>query len=433
LWWRWIQRVALESAMTTISFGLSATFPGQTQGQPWDADWTALATALAWIDTVTQEANGESAQPPDTTYNITNSESLDVPVQEAPGEFEQDTITVDYGTFSLAAAVSIVSLLTVPASGPEFTEQDITLNSPWNSIKDVEVSTISSQDLHVTGFVDTWINAPSDNSNHTVSIDEAKRGAVALGNGNVAIQIDVAANEYSWSSHFNVNVGNGNDIVNVMPEAFATLANLSAPAGWTFNKTPQLTTADITVGNGNDTIGLAEISGTVHVGSGNDTINISDGNSTVWLGAGSDSVVINTMNNGGLVPWAYDTQVGSSTIHVGAGQADITIDDTTPAWTPVTTIDFIHGETGGSTLGTADVIRYGHVGPSIGEFVGGDLSALTIDLTGYSPGSTVSLGNTPPGAPMLLQIHDAATGSIDAVTLYAGVTGGAVLPHVRFT
>jgi hypothetical protein len=38
--------------MTTVSFGLSATFPGQTQGQSWDANWTALATALAWTDTV---------------------------------------------------------------------------------------------------------------------------------------------------------------------------------------------------------------------------------------------------------------------------------------------------------------------------------------------------------------------------------------------
>ena len=65
--------------------------------------------------------------------------------------------------------------------------------------------------------------------------------------------------------------------------------------------------------------------------------------------------------------------------------------------------------------------------------MGADMSALTIDLTGYSPGSTVSLGDTSPGAPMLLQIHDAATGSIDAVTLYAGVTGSAVLQHVQFT
>ena len=419
--------------MTTISFGLSATFPGQTQGQSWDANWTALATALAWTDTVTQEASGGASQPPDTTYNIANSGSLDVPVQDTPDELQQDTITVDYGTFSLAAAVSVVSLLTIPASGPVFTEQDITLNAPWNSIKDIEVSTISSQDLHVTGFVDTWINAPLDNNNHTISIDEAKRGAVTLGNGDVAIQIDVAANEYSWSSHFDISVGNGNDTVNVMPEAYATLANLSAPAGWTFNKTPQLTTSDITVGNGNDVVGLAEVSGTVHVGSGNDTINISDGNSTVWLGTGSDTVVINTMNVGGLVPWAYDSQVGSSTVHVGAGHADIAIDDTTPAWTPITTIDFIHGETGGSTLVTADVVRYGHVDSGTGEFLGGDLGALTIDLTGYSPGSTVSLGDTPPGAPMLLQIHDAATGSIDAVTLYAGVTGSSVLQHVQFT
>jgi hypothetical protein len=35
---------------------------------------------------------------------------------------------------------------------------------------------------------------------------------------------------------------------------------------------------------------------------------------------------------------------------------------------------------------------------------------LTGGLIGYSPGS-VSLGDTPPGSPMLLQIHDAAIGS----------------------
>ena len=421
--------------MTTISFGISATYPGQTQGSSWDADWTALATALAWTDSITPETSSPSSQPPATTYGTTTGSSADIPVEDTPNEFDQQTITIDYGAFSIPAAVSVVSLLTIPTGGTAFTEQDITLNAPWNSIKDVEVSNISSQYLHVTGFVDTWINAPNDNNNQNVAIDDAKRGDVALGNGNDAVQVDVAANEYSWSSHFEITVGNGNDIVNVMPEAYSALASLSAPAGWTFNSAPQLTTADITVGNGNDTIGLAEVSGTIHVGNGNDTINISDGDSTLWLGGGNDTVVINTMNVGGLVPWAYDTQVGNSTVHVGAGHADIWIDDTAPAWTPTTTIDFIHGETGGSTSATADVVRYGHFDAGPGGFAGGDLSALTIDLIGYSPGSTASISNTPAGAPMVLEIHDGAAppGTIDAVVLYSSATASDTLQHVRFT
>jgi hypothetical protein len=204
--------------------------------------------------------------------------------------------------------------------------------------------------------------------------------------------------------------------------------------GTPFNAAPQLTTADITLGDGNDTVTLAELSGTIHVGNGNDTINIVSGNSTLWLGGGTDTVSVGSYLNpkSGLTPVAYDTQIGSTVVHVGAGHADITIEDTAPISTLTITIDFIHGETGGSTSATADVNRYGHVA-SAGSFAGGDLSALTIDLIAYSPGSTVSLGDTPTGGPMLLQIHDAATGSIDAVMLYAGVTWSAVLQHVRFT
>jgi hypothetical protein len=421
--------------MTTISFGLSAAFPGQTQGSSWDANWTALATALAWTDTIMLEGNSESSQPPATTYGTANNGSVDISVEDTPNEFNEDTIAVDYGTFSVPAAVSVVSLLAMPTAAIAFTEQDIILNAPWNSIKDVEVNTISSQYLHVTGFVDTWINVPDDNNNHTIAVDDAKRGAITLGDGNDAVQVDVAANEYTWSSHFEITVGNGNDTVNVMPEAYTMLASLSAPAGWTFNSAPQLTTANITVGNGNDTVGLAEVSGTIQVGNGNDNINIGDGDTTIWLGGGSDTVVINTMDVGGLVPWAYDTQVGNSTVHVGAGHADIAIDDTAPAWTPTTTIDFIRGETGGSTSATADVVRYGHFDGNTGQFSGGDLSALNIDLIGYSPGSIAGLANTPPGAPMLLEIHDgaAAPGSIDAVVLDSGATAFATLQHVRFT
>jgi hypothetical protein len=421
--------------MTTFSFGLSANFPGQIQGRSWDAAWTAMATGLSWTDTVLPEVNGGSSQPLSTTYGTTNSGSATVSADGTPNQQDSDTITVDYGTFSIPGAVTVVSLLVVPISDPAFTEQAIKLNAPWNSIKDIEVSNLSSQYLNVSGFVDTWVNAATDNNNHSVSIDSTKRGAVALGNGNDFVQVNVAANEYTWSSHFDITLGNGNDTVNVLPDSYSMIDALSAPAGWTFNSAPQLTTADITVGNGNDTIQLFEVSGTIHVGSGNDTINIDDGNSAIWLGAGSDTVAIGSMNFADKTLFNYDTQVGTSTIHVGTGHADISIDDSFPGQTPNTTIDFINGETGGngSSLATADVVRYGHFGAA--GFTGGDLSALTIDLIGYSPGSIALVGNTPPGQPLLLQIHDAGSGagSFDAVTLYAGVTAFDLAQRVHFT
>jgi hypothetical protein len=146
-----------------------------------------------------------------------------------------------------------------------------------------------------------------------------------------------------------------------------------------FNITPRLTTADITVGNGNDTVDLYDAAGTVHVGTGIDTINISDSDSDIWLGAGHDTMWI-----GGSVGVTHDgTSIVpvESIVPVGAGHADIWVEDSGPEWTPTTTIDFIHGETGGSTAATADVVRYGIFGASPGSFVTGDLSALTIDLS----------------------------------------------------
>jgi hypothetical protein len=424
--------VALEDVMTTISFGLSALFPGEQSGRPWDASWTAMATALTWTDTVLSQVPGGVSQPLSTSYGATNSGFANIAEDDTAGQQDQDTITVSYGVFSVPAAVTVVSFLVAPVSGPVFTEQDILLDAPWNSIKDIEVSAISADYLHVTGFVDTWINASTDNNDRSVGVDGVKRGNIALGDGNDFVQINVAANEYSWSSHFDITLGNGNDTVNVLPDSYSMIDSLSKPAGWTFNSAPQLTTANITVGNGNDTVQLMEISGTIHVGSGNDTIAVNDGNSNIWLGAGRDTVTIGAMNVADQTLWNYDTQVGSSVVHVGSGHADITIDDSFAARTPRTTIDFIHGETGGSTPATADVVRYGHSGGT--SFAGSDLSALTIDLIGYSPGSIVLVGNTPPGQPLLLQVHDAmgGAGSFDAIMLYAGVTAFEALQHVHF-
>jgi hypothetical protein len=439
--------------MTAITFSLSATFPGETEGQPWDADWTAFATALAWTDTVTNEMSSRvrwslslkpevSQLPFSTTSGAVNSGSVDVPAETTFNDFSQETITVDYGAFSIPAAVSVISYSTGNNPGAASTGQFIGLNAPWNSVKDIEVSTISAQSLTVFDFVDTWINAPTDNSSHDIEIENAKRGAVALGDGNDGVQVDVAANEYTWSSHFDITVGNGNDTVRVGPTTVPPDDHVM------YNRTPQLTTANISVGNGNDTVDLTAISGNITVGNGNDTvdlwgavstvqvgsgvdrINIYDGDSVVWLGAGSDTV---TIAGAGMTSYdGYSILPLESTIHVGAGHADIWVEDLGPELTPKTTIDFIHGETGGSTSATADVVRYGNFVGAPEPFVGGDMSALTIELSGYSPGSTVSLADTPAGGPMLLQIHDAATGSIDAVTLYAAVTGSAVLQHIRF-
>ena len=71
--------VALESAMTAITFGLSATFPGETEGQPWDEDWVEPVALMDWTDTFykrngsTDDFYGDGA-----TYKQITGNSVDV-------------------------------------------------------------------------------------------------------------------------------------------------------------------------------------------------------------------------------------------------------------------------------------------------------------------------------------------------------------------
>ncbi len=248
------------------------------------------------------------------------------------------------------------------------------------------------------------------------------------------VAICVAANEYTWSSHFDIALGDGRDSVYISPAPTPITGYFSAPTGWTFNTEPQLTTADITLGNGSDGVGLNEVSGAIHVGNGNDSIALIDGNTTVWLGSGNDEVYIAAKNIGATSPysWPRDTEPSSSFIHVGGGHVDILVAevDGTPA--PKTTLNFIRGEPGGSTLATADTITCGHFDPTSSVFVEGDLTALAIDLSGYSPGSSASLEAASPGGAMLLQIHDDATGGVDALALHGASVASVASLHLRF-
>jgi Ca2+-binding RTX toxin-like protein len=435
--------------MTTILLGMSGTAPGNTPGQPWDAHWTSIPTSYGWSDSAAVTDPGGFPQLTDpvfwTYYRAAQGTSINLSL-DFDGFEQQNIYTLGFVGGPVAFApwfgygqpplVTVDSSLPLPPSGlpnsastPLYNEQTIMLDGLWNSIKDIEVSNLNAQVLNVSGFVDTWVNAATDNNDQTISLDYVKRGEVTLGDGNDSLSVNVAANEYTWSSDFEINIGNGNDTVSVAPETYAAMQRLAAPAGWTFNSAPQLTTANITVGNGNDSIALSEVSGTIQVGSGSDTINVTDGNSVIWLGSGNDTVSINAASSPSDPDWALDTQIGTSTVHVGTGHANISIDDSIASRTPQTTLNFIHGETGGSTLATVDVVRLGHIDAVSGSFVGGDLSGLTVNLSDYSPGSTTTLSQVSVGGPMLLQIHEAATGSVDAVTIYGNVL---TAPHIAF-
>ena len=126
-----------------------------------------------------------------------------------------------------------------------------------------------------------------------------------MGDGNDWLLLNVAANEYTWSSNFDITLGNGNDFVNVTLTEF--LPDYENP----YNRNPQLTTANITVGNGNDTVDLSQVSGNITVGNGNNSVFLSDTASTVQVGTGTDRISSNSSD---------------SIIWLGAGNDTVTIE-----------------------------------------------------------------------------------------------------------
>ncbi len=187
-------------------------------------------------------------------------------------------------------------LVTVYCRGTlEASAEDFSLNAPWNTIKDIELSELDTVNLNVTGFVDTWVATAGDNASHGITVTGAKRGAIDVGNGNNTINVNYLSNDYTWSNHFHIGVGNGNNTIEVQPDShyyYAAPLGTPLPSGWTFNTAPDQTTVGITMGSGDNTVELEECSGTITAGSGTSDISLTDGRNAVNLGGGAAKVTI---------------------------------------------------------------------------------------------------------------------------------------------
>jgi hypothetical protein len=390
--------------MATIRLAMSAVSPGAANPTTWDENWTGL---------VTNYGSG-------TAGSISFSGSV-------AGTDSISQLGVGGGGLFTVAPVPALTVVTQDSGG--VSHQSITMNASWNTIKDIEVTNVDTNVLTVSNFVDTWVSDAADEASRTVVVDGAKRGDIALGDGNDNVTVNYMSNESSWSNLFYVTLGNGNDSVTVNPESFAAIAATSKPAGWVFNQTPQATTAIISVGNGNDNVSL-DTSGVVQLGSGNDTVGLIDGAHVVYLGAGTDLVNISSHDLSQPATMAFSTQRDSDNVYVNSGHAAISINDSAGGTTPLTNLFISHDETGG---GNPDLISYGHTDTTTGQFVGGDFSALTLFLTGYSAGSTATLATGPSPGTELLKIQDALTGGIDTLVLQGAGPASTAGLHLYFT
>jgi hypothetical protein len=137
--------------MTAITFGLSATFPGETEGQPWDEDWVEPVALMDWTDTFykrngsTDDFYGDGA-----TYKQITGNSVDVG-PDSPDLYDVDHIGFWFDPHDFA----IVNIINYEYPN-SVSELEISLATAWNSIKDIEFSSISSQtclslDLSIPG------------------------------------------------------------------------------------------------------------------------------------------------------------------------------------------------------------------------------------------------------------------------------------------
>ena len=175
-----------------------------------------------------------------------------------------DAVTMDVAGASASAQVSYT-----------FADADtanVHLDSAWNSMKNVEVSANGAGNITLSNFVHTDVTF-GNGGDSIVNITDAKRGFITTGDGDDTITIESLTNNAGWSNVFDIQSGDGNDVID-----------------FTGDKT--ITEVKIAAGNGDDNVTLHNdyLSSSVNMGDGNDHVDGGTGDDTILGGAGDDDL-----------------------------------------------------------------------------------------------------------------------------------------------
>ena len=148
----------------------------------------------------------------------------------------------------------------------------VTLDSAWNSVKNVYAESEDAADVTLNNFVHTDVAFGGTGDSH-VTITGAKRGTITTGSGDDVIDVTAQSNGAGWSNAFDIESGAGDDIITIRGDR-------------------SYTTADVDAGDGNDTVtftggGAATLDG----GAGDDTLTGGGGADTLIGGLGDDTLV----------------------------------------------------------------------------------------------------------------------------------------------
>jgi hypothetical protein len=138
------------------------------------------------------------------------------------------------GTMSFAGATSGAPSIALPESDVVYSiattagaggapQQAVTfdLASAWNTIKNIDINSFDGASLTMKNWVDVNLNlthaadGSADTLDHTIDIEGAKRGSVALGDGDQTLHVGLDSNGAIDSNTFNISAGNGDNTISV--------------------------------------------------------------------------------------------------------------------------------------------------------------------------------------------------------------------------
>lgn len=168
---------------------------------------------------------------------------------------------------------------------------EVTLDSAWNSMKNVEVSSDGAGTITLSNFVHTDVSF-GDGGDSSINISDAKRGFITTGDGNDSVTIDALTNNVHWSNVFDIQTGAGADTIDFTGDKGISEVRIDAGTG---NDAVTLhsdyKTSDVQLGEGDDTAQGGEGADVIYGGEGADFLFGGAGNDILY-GGNNDAIVI---------------------------------------------------------------------------------------------------------------------------------------------
>ncbi|NBB83653.1 MAG: hypothetical protein GVY28_09640 [Alphaproteobacteria bacterium] len=225
------------------------------------------------------------------------------------------------------------------------------LRSGWNSVKNVHAEAEGAADVRLQNFVDVEV-ALGNGGDSRVDVDNAKRGRIATGDGDDAVEVNAQTNGSRWSNRFEIDTGAGDDRVLVRGDRDRTTADIDGGAGddrLVFRGDGEAT---LTGGAGDDNLIGGDGGNTLDGGAGDDLARGGAGDDTIGGGTGDDRL--------------FGRQ-GDDTIDGDAGDDDIRGDHGDDVLSGGEGSDTIRGGQGGDVLYAGDADGGGRVVIDVGN------------------------------------------------------------------